>query len=82
MKNIAQTLAVIYGFIAGFFLCYFMIIGEIKAKKDCIDESGYVIGIFWGCDEIVWGPYGDRMGGRWWGYVYDSITWPSIFFKE
>ena len=82
MKTFAQTTVSIYGIIAGCFFCYFMVTGEIKAKTKCIDESGYVTGILWGCDEIVWGPYGDRMGGRWWGYAYNSITWPFIFFEE
>jgi len=79
MRNFVQTIAGIYGIIMACFFCYFMITGEIRAKKECIDEKGYVIGILWTCDSFS--PY-QTMGGRWWGYVYNSITWPSILFKE
>ena len=81
MKTFAQTLAMIYGVICACFLCYYMITGEIKAKTECIDQKGYVIGIFWGCDSINSIRNGS-MGGRWWGYVYNSIIWPSILFKK
>ena len=81
MKNIVQTIALIYGFIMACFFCYFMITGEIRAKKECIDEKGYVIGILWTCDSFSL-YQNQTMRGRWWGYVYNSITWPSILFKE
>ncbi len=81
MKTFVQTIAMIYGVIMACFFCYYMTTGEIKAKKECIDEKGYVIGILWGCDSISSMRYG-TMGGRWWGYVYNSITWPSIFLAE
>ena len=79
MKNLAKKISFIYGFIAACFFCYFMVSGEINAKKECINKSGYFIGILWGCDSF--NPY-QSMGGRWGSYVYSSITWPSILFEK
>jgi hypothetical protein len=82
MIKLLIGLGYVYGVISALFLCFLMITGELSEKRGCIEDKGYLVGIFWGCDELVLGPYAPMMGGRYSGYIYKAVTWPTIFFES
>jgi len=76
-------LGIIYSAIAILFMFYYMIKGEISLKKECIKEKGYIVGIFWGCDELKSNLKTIITNSpRFIVYMHKGVIWPSILFDN
>lgn len=76
-------LGIIYSALAILFMAYYTIKGEINLKKECIKEKGYVVGIFWGCNELK-SNFETIItnSSRFIVYMHKGVIWPSILFDN
>lgn len=66
----------------GFAFCFFMIEGEIKLKRICIEEKGLIHGLFLGCDALNTYTYSYQITKRLITYGVKGLIFPYYIIKE
>lgn len=82
LKKIFTVVFSLYIALASFAICFYMIEGEIKLKKICIEEKGLIKGVILGCDTLNPEKYKYELSKRLAIYGVKGLFFPYFIIRE